>query len=1241
MGDDRSEQQSLDQSEEPDDDRLRSTEDPEPEGQRLSYASDNDNQLREEIPPPPGGNKWTWKRVRRKRGGQSGHSGASEVEDDLLAMTGSDDNKSNSKYFHQLFEGDNTNGEEDADPAEEGNETREERESGKTSRQKKVVKPKNRRKSLEKCEGRKGKQPVRPAGYRELMSSISKAGQSGTVSRHQLMKKPTAVTFGRGRDNIPHGLTFNAPGKKKGRGTGQLDSGASSNGSSDDDDPNLGERSSGIGRRSRQPARKRKGRSLKSDSPSSSSETSSTSSSETSSMSSETSSSSSESSSLMSSSSSSSSNSSRQNRRKRKSGRKGKSKRKGKKETKAEREERKALQRQKVTPPGVYDGRPDLAVFDKWTYEVNNWARLSKYMDRTALRLLVSYVTGEASRFFMGYIAGNEDVWTMKLMYEALFDYCFPRDIKDRLRAQLSHSVQGKRQIRDFVREVEKLASRFPDVNERTVIQTFWNGMHQHIRLRLIEWGVSAERTPLERMVRKAMDLEARDEAYKRELKLMGEKPSERKWGRFENRTSGPQPYRPADGVGEYGHKARSDRVRANAVTPQQPAEQSGTQNRERRMHGRKISRAKRDQLRAAGKCFQCEEVGHDQRNCPRLNSMKRPMMKAGNIEIARMERLSNVREPADIRVNSMLLDLEGEHDDATAAMRRAYELCAVEWGTDDRWLDVRTRATSRYGIYQYDTGFGDLVEIVDRAQPGVGTLEIEVNRFADPNFRLADVHALDANTGLTCIREGGYRNRREYEIWEWSALKWLQKIMQEQVLSELGDEIVSVWPAMDGYCLHLAGTDVFYSLRHAEVLGDMFNPKRVLNQMRAAKSLNKESRSSICQDSALNRRQGIMLHAVKLMVGASQARKRIKRTEGAYPIEKTTMRIKDQSRKVPEPIVVLTKINGHQIRALLDTGSMADFISTTVADQLSLKKEYYSKPLSVQLAVHGSRSKINCGVRVNFQYQNINCERRFDVANLDNYDAILGTPFLFQHKVAIGINPSCVVVGSDKPVALDGPEVITINSAAADILNDKLDKLRVRLRREAEDLCTDTSKTALPPLRAVNHTIPLIDEHKVYRFRPSKCPEAFREQWREKKNAYLATGRWRTATGYNAIPLLMIPKVSSTGDKPSLRTVFDKREQNQNTYKLASPLPDIEEILREVSKHKYRSLIDGKDAYEQIRVIPEHVPWTLFTTPDGTMESLVMQQGDSNAGATYQTLMHDEPHIRVVHWCLHVRIPG
>ena len=88
------------------------------------------------------------------------------------------------------------------------------------------------------------------------------------------------------------------------------------------------------------------------------------------------------------------------------------------------------------------------------------------------------------------------------------------------------------------------------------------------------------------------------------------------------------------------------------------------------------------------------------------------------------------------------------------------------------------------------------------------------------------------------------------------------------------------------------------------------------------------------------------------------------------------------------------------------------------------------------------------------------------------------------------------------------------------------------------------------------------------------------------------------------------------------MRTVIDSRARNANTRKLASPLPDIETILRNVAAHPYCSLIDGKDAYEQIRVEPEHVPRTLFTTPDGTMVSEVMQMGDCNGGATYQTLM-------------------
>src|SRR3977135_2611288 len=45
-------------------------------------------------------------------------------------------------------------------------------------------------------------------------------------------------------------------------------------------------------------------------------------------------------------------------------------------------------------------------------------------------------------------------------------------------------------------------------------------------------------------------------------------------------------------------------------------------------------------------------------------------------------------------------------------------------------------------------------------------------------------------------------------------------------------------------------------------------------------------------------------------------------------------------------------------------------------------------------------------------------------------------------------------------------------------------------------------------------------------------------------------------------------------------------------------------------------------EAYEQIRVKPEHMPRMAFATIFGTFESRVMQMGDSNAPSMFQCLM-------------------
>lgn len=340
----------------------------------------------------------------------------------------------------------------------------------------------------------------------------------------------------------------------------------------------------------------------------------------------------------------------------------------------------------------------------------------------------------------------------------------------------------------------------------------------------------------------------------------------------------------------------------------------------------------------------------------------------------------------------------------------------------------------------------------------------------------------------------------------------------------------------------------------------------------------------------------------------------------GTYPaLQRNTSAAKDPSRAVPKPLVVTVKINGHPARALLNSGSLGDFLSTTIVDQLGLKKVQLQTPLALQLAVQGSRLRINFGCRTKLEYQGSEGECYFDVANIAHYDIILGTPWMFQHKVTLGINPPRVVLGSVHALPLKGPDVTKLASRSMQIVEDNIEKAREHLREYALPICQTATETPLPPMRDINHSIPLIDPHRIYSWRPSRCPDPLREQWSEKWGAYIASGRWRVSNSGNTVPMLLIYKPGTT----RLRCVFDLWERNANTKKMTSPLPDIEGILRRVAQHKYVSSLDRCNAYEQIRIVPEHVERSAVTTPNGNIVSLVLQQGDCNGPATYQSLMN------------------
>jgi hypothetical protein len=156
--------------------------------------------------------------------------------------------------------------------------------------------------------------------------------------------------------------------------------------------------------------------------------------------------------------------------------------------------------------------------------------------------------------------------------------------------------------------------------------------------------------------------------------------------------------------------------------------------------------------------------------------------------------------------------------------------------------------------------------------------------------------------------------------------------------------------------------------------------------------------------------------------------------------VQRNAARLKGASeRLLPKPVVIRVNVNGSPMRALVDSGSLGDFISSTAVDQLKLKRTELDKPLGLQLAVQGSRSRINSCVNVDYSYQNIKGSRRFDVANLNDYDIILGTPWMYQHQVCIGMNPARIVIGSDKPLTIvSGTDTKYLLGAASLSSDDK-----------------------------------------------------------------------------------------------------------------------------------------------------------------------------------------------------------
>ena len=370
---------------------------------------------------------------------------------------------------------------------------------------------------------------------------------------------------------------------------------------------------------------------------------------------------------------------------------------------------------------------------------------------------------------------------------------------------------------------------------------------------------------------------------------------------------------------------------------------------------------------------------------------------------------------------------------------------------------------------------------------------------------------------------------------------------------------------------------------------------------------------------------------------------------------------------------LITTRASGLSLSTLLDTGASHDFISATTAKSLGLRIQS-SKWSQVTLADGGKQSILGrATLRLSIGPLRLAVNPYVLPMLTDTASYILGSETLQKYSAVINYQTQqvslrkgtlvCRVPLSISSEPPDSQTPLHVNFAltaickqtepesigrkeATRLLRRGAHALLVRPKLSLNSVTSDSATAkdhpqlqallheyadifqevpGLPPMRPVDHTIPLIPgsqpvSRPMYRLSPLELEEVKRQV-----TDLLKKGMIRPSTSPYSAPILFVGKKDG-----SLRMCIDYRGLNATTVKNRYPLPRVDDLLDKLKGASYFSSIDLQQGYNQIRISETDIPKSAFRTPFGHYEYTVLSFGLANAPATFQAVMDRifRPHI-------------
>jgi hypothetical protein len=179
----------------------------------------------------------------------------------------------------------------------------------------------------------------------------------------------------------------------------------------------------------------------------------------------------------------------------------------------------------------------------------------------------------------------------------------------------------------------------------------------------------------------------------------------------------------------------------------------------------------------------------------------------------------------------------------------------------------------------------------------------------------------------------------------------------------------------------------------------------------------------------------------------------------------------------------------------------------------------------------------------------------------------------------------------------------------------------------EFSDVFSETPQAGGALVDTPEHIIDLVPDSKPPFRRNRRLSPAEMQELRTQVTDLLAKGLITPSSSPFGAPVLFVPKPDGR-----LRFTLDFRELNAISKKLRTIIPRIDDLLDAARGAVSRSCLDLAGGYHQIRIAPEDIPKTAFSTPFGHYEWRVLPMGLTNAPAAFQGTMNKvfEPYLRL-----------